>query len=251
MGCWNETCGFTSLPIYDNDPVRVMIIKRAKRPGNGGCYTIGPFDLYVPASFLVTGKYNDYGGVHLSDDQWELISTSARACDVNLDREHDEGKLGIPDNHSLWFIREDSYQMLATLPIESFRDGVQDVQSCEASLLENLATALEDYKEIKKVREYPDSSTIRSMFRDEVYEGVITETLMTIDPLLFEERYDEAVSVLSTLLPILRIQNAMGESRRNLMPAAGVGSQSAALDAHDHIARFVLESTKKQRHQYD
>lgn len=251
MGCWNETCSFTSLPIYDNDPVRVMIIKRAKRPGHGGCYTIRPFDLYVPASFLVSGKYNDYGGVHLSDDQWELLSTSARACGVNLERKHSEGKLGIPDDHSLWFIREDSYQMLSSLPIESFDDNVKDVQSSEVALLENLNTALEDYKEIKKIRQYPDSSTIRDMFRDEVYEGVIVETIRTLDPLLLEERYGEAMAMLSQLLPILRIQNAMGESRRNLMPPAGIGSQSAALDAHDHIARFVLQATEKQRHDFD
>ena len=50
MGCWNGTCGLTSLPILDNEEVYVFILENR---GNGRI---------LPCLLPIRAKYNDYGG---------------------------------------------------------------------------------------------------------------------------------------------------------------------------------------------
>lgn len=50
MGCWNGTCGLTSLPILDNEEVYVFILEDR---GNGRI---------LPCLLPIRAKYNDYGG---------------------------------------------------------------------------------------------------------------------------------------------------------------------------------------------
>jgi len=50
MGCWNGTCGLTSLPILNNEEVYVFILEDR---GNG---------IILPCLLPIRAKYNDYGG---------------------------------------------------------------------------------------------------------------------------------------------------------------------------------------------
>jgi len=57
MGCWNETCGLTNLPIRYNDEVVGFLLLENSYPEidyhcNG---------LYTLMSLPFTGKYNNYG----------------------------------------------------------------------------------------------------------------------------------------------------------------------------------------------
>lgn len=63
MGCWNETCGLTQLPIFSGDPVRLFFLNyvgNAEENHAGHCYTN---DIWSPQYLPVTARYNDYGGV--------------------------------------------------------------------------------------------------------------------------------------------------------------------------------------------
>lgn len=51
MGCWNETCFLTGLPIFAGQPVKLIFIAH---DGNGG---------WLPAALPVHGYYDDYGGI--------------------------------------------------------------------------------------------------------------------------------------------------------------------------------------------
>lgn len=64
MGCWNETCGLSHLPITGGDDVLVFIlaenVHRDRRSSGGFCY---PIDLWQPICLPFQGKYNDYGTI--------------------------------------------------------------------------------------------------------------------------------------------------------------------------------------------
>jgi hypothetical protein len=65
MGCWNETCGITNLPIVLNDDVVVIVIREnEKYPGTISSKKYGSVcDEWSPVGLPIFGKYNDYGGV--------------------------------------------------------------------------------------------------------------------------------------------------------------------------------------------
>lgn len=57
MGCWNETCMMTHLPIFYGEPAAVVLI--AERPAPGSMvYADGTF---APVSLPILGNYDDYG----------------------------------------------------------------------------------------------------------------------------------------------------------------------------------------------
>lgn len=62
MGCWNETCGITQLPINFGNKVRYFVLIYNDRPADGGgtCY---PADIWSPLGLAIQGTYNDYGGI--------------------------------------------------------------------------------------------------------------------------------------------------------------------------------------------
>jgi hypothetical protein len=57
MGCWNATCGLTSLPIISGEEVYVFPIVESYRADF--CYSTA---LYNPVIIPFRAKYNDYGG---------------------------------------------------------------------------------------------------------------------------------------------------------------------------------------------
>lgn len=59
MGCWNETCMLTNLPILTGDEVIAFLIQRNYMP-NAGCNPDGNFR---PITLPIVGRYDDYGGL--------------------------------------------------------------------------------------------------------------------------------------------------------------------------------------------
>ena len=56
MGCWNETCFLTGLPVFSGEPVRMLFIAM---DADGG---------WLPATLPIKGEYDDYGG--LMNEKW-------------------------------------------------------------------------------------------------------------------------------------------------------------------------------------
>ena len=57
MGCWNKTCGLSSLHITAGTPVYVFVLE--DKPDDSNCYSTS---LYRPLLLPFESKYNDYGG---------------------------------------------------------------------------------------------------------------------------------------------------------------------------------------------
>lgn len=64
MGCWNETCGISQLPIHVGDKIRAFILLdntyKGRLEGGGTCYSSGE---WAPFGISISGEYNDYGGI--------------------------------------------------------------------------------------------------------------------------------------------------------------------------------------------
>jgi hypothetical protein len=57
MGCWNETCGLTNLPILYREPTVMVFLAILPQKGYA-CYTT---DYAEPISLPIYGKHNSYG----------------------------------------------------------------------------------------------------------------------------------------------------------------------------------------------
>ncbi len=61
MGCWNQTCAITNLPIYAGEEVEVIMLQFSNMiAGSSLCY---PYFYHVPIPLTFQGIYNDYGAV--------------------------------------------------------------------------------------------------------------------------------------------------------------------------------------------
>lgn len=74
MGSWNATCGVTQLPIFAGDRVVAipLVVKQhdfLSRDSLTGSGSSSNDVIAQPFALPVVGKYNDYGGVALDDDQ--------------------------------------------------------------------------------------------------------------------------------------------------------------------------------------
>lgn len=59
MGCWNQTCAITNLPILSSEPVYTFFLRHTGTTADR-CYSSSFWQLYP---FHFTGKYNEYGSV--------------------------------------------------------------------------------------------------------------------------------------------------------------------------------------------
>ena len=59
MGCFNETCMLSNLPILAGDEIVTLLLMETEE-GRGSC---NPGVFFHPVPFMIYGKYNDYGGV--------------------------------------------------------------------------------------------------------------------------------------------------------------------------------------------
>lgn len=63
MGCWNETCAISFLPIRAGEKIKMLCLENMvydDETGKTVCYST---DLYSPLCFPISGTYNDYGGI--------------------------------------------------------------------------------------------------------------------------------------------------------------------------------------------
>src|SRR5690349_9155524 len=118
MGSWAEGCCISNLEIAPGDRIVVGFLKKARYDGHGG------FAKYEPATPLLRGVYDDYGGCDVKDTD----ANKALFLAV-LKRLHDDPDVELPalenlDNVDaglsplgcdLFMAREDALNMLRTV----------------------------------------------------------------------------------------------------------------------------------------
>jgi hypothetical protein len=121
MGCWNEIDGITNIPVRHGEKVRVMLIKKQK---NTKWHHLRVFAFFTPVTFLVDGKYDDYGGIeNVSERHMELFKKCLEEHDVPTNI-FEFTKNGIrmksfeSEEYFLWFTLQDTWKVILTIPME-------------------------------------------------------------------------------------------------------------------------------------
>lgn len=98
MGCWNETCAISNLPIRAGDPTYFIMLTRTPwehKDGSTGCYYN---DHWFLRSLPVLGEYDDYGKIEEWKKDWihDLIIEQFKLDLVNKDQNQREETINIP-----------------------------------------------------------------------------------------------------------------------------------------------------------
>lgn len=85
MGCWNETCMITQLPIKEGDKIVIIPIRKIGEVGiDSSCYTDTCFK---PLPIILRGKYDDYGRAYdVTGDVDQFIYIMDKVA--NVDKDH-------------------------------------------------------------------------------------------------------------------------------------------------------------------
>lgn len=294
MGCWNESCGVTGLPVaqWPDAKVRYMIIRKVKRSKHDHA-VFYPFDIFQPVSVLVEGEYDDYGGVDLTDEAKAALFASLKDCDIEFTEVEMHGNFrvngdeySLPMDHYHWFIREDAFQMLHTLPMrDSYDNPKKTLGDAEK---ETIAKALEISEDITKSSalfgslmssyrlndafgrlEMPQPP-IYPILKDRVLKGIVPMDRVQAEEILdqklkAQEEGTEAPDLdailaalpkpdLSTvepnarpLLDLNRILYGMLLLRKQLHPTGGAGSQAWNDTAYEVYGEFVAKTARDYR----
>jgi hypothetical protein len=254
MGSWNESCGFTNLPITYREKVRFMLIEPT---GKQDTLFYG-YDLFSPVTPMFVGEYDDYGGVEFDE---ATLAQFRAACRYYAP----SGGRGVRingDDWSFdadlwgWMMREDAYQMLLSMPLDAYdpdtyeplnvtisdiekkrRSRLQDSQRGEFSRL-----SFSEY-EIKRVftgREMRTPLAYKRAFSD------VTEIIYGSDT----KEYQLMSTIEERLEPLHALENlllGLDLTRKVLHPMGAGGSQSWNHTCYDHLGKFIVEQAEKWR----
>ncbi len=262
MGCWNETCAITNLPILYGEAVYGLMLSQwpADAYSSRGCHA-GDFWQLLPC--MVQGNYDDYGRVEDIDDlDLELIRKHQRLCDIDGDKLEDitqellfklekDGKLfhaniygsaprlvqfimikktvidDIKSNFKLKYhypVREYTYQQIVDTMIEYCNNYAQSLK------VDDYSDTLLNYDPSIGRKVDPFAKSILQNCRSSVidWHRVANQDQKSI------ERNCEYIT-----LKVL-LDNLLDGSRQLWSPTAGKGSQDTETDIHRYIANLVL-----------
>lgn len=88
MGCWNQTCSLTNLPIKYEDKVVIIPLMLSNPKIDGLTYDIN--DKYSPFCVPIIGRYNDYGGIEDVENEDIVISILTSLNFFTFDKDEKE-----------------------------------------------------------------------------------------------------------------------------------------------------------------
>lgn len=248
MGCWHETCGLTNLPITDGTRVRVMLITRVPQTPHDIPYStvMDPLELFVPATVLARGAYNDYGWITFDEGEEDRFYGSAEKVKLKLARKESGPEL--PLDTFQWMIREDAFDMTFDLPFEYFGrlrprpETVGMAEAAQAARLWKLRKSIDQMEAGRRVESFEDREEYNAFL---AHEGIPSWPLLRK---LFEYRTRgypaelsdaEAQQNTDDLMRIYRIYLALGAMRKILVPTYhGSSPQHWNDGAYAHLGKF-------------
>ena len=260
MGCWNETCGFSNLPITDNMPVRAMFVQRVQKERRSNGNLFYAFDLFHPATIMIKSTYNDYGWLNVTaDDICPLIGNIEQmGLDISF-KNADNGfrpKDDLPSGTYLWMIREDVYQMLRNIPLDYWGDKPKTVGDCVDRLRTDYAQIV---IEIKAELSDPASKTSQMG----IWDFGLRDRMDRLFSLQEMPRWplhrhlaplsgiDAPPENVDELIDLLQIFVAMNAVRKTMVPTIGAGSQNYNERGYRVIANFMINAMEEYNKEID
>jgi hypothetical protein len=240
MGCWNETCGLTNLPILENESA-VLVLLAIQSNITSACYTS---DFAEPVALPIFGKYNSYGEVEQVTNEADvnafLQAMHFGEVDTNL-------KVSINDVYELQTHLEglsvQTWKVLRLSKVMFKRSAWDAILAHQEKTIpwreefyakeenrtpRNLRQVLESFF-VELKQDYPLAIGLRdrSNFKMVLPAGIEPRELNN--------------SQISALVDLMIFDSALAASRRCWQPTSGAGSQSSETSEQEFIAQLTLK----------
>lgn len=272
MGCWNETCFVSKLPIhYDEDIVMILCVDTPF--ADGQVHTCYPCDSYKPFGYPIYGKYDDYGGIKDIKNAEKVLKYLEIFAFSRVDDDDEYEVTAGNLNEFLNLVSEQKIKcsfyskpitpMLIKRPLyDKLINHVKNrkMYSGETYKTEFTNTVMSELRKIKPRVVKADEDTLgyelyhatdihaaQLSHRDSGHE--ITNYLLTR---ILRKLVDGKTGSreLNDLLEIMCLKTAFQLLRIGYFCTSGAGSQSDEMLIHKLVAKFVIDECKRKIDEY-
>ena len=225
MGCWNETCGLTNLPIFYGEKTCAVIIEEL-RPYNKSCLSA---ENWCPIGPAIWGNYSGYGYIEDIHDEEEVKNFYRHVMEKNGAKFVDKSMNACMFDHLDIFFR-----YVQEGEIYCIHDGT----------IHHLQVVLFSKDAVERAKKNPDLMFYKTMKPEDIFctYGMRSKLLRTF--------YNAGAD----LTDVVTIDLALRKLRRNWCPTSGYGSQNSIetewladwYKAVAEKARALYEETKRE-----
>lgn len=280
MGCWNETCYMSNLPILWGDKIALIVLGPTSiQKISENCY---PEDNYVPLGFPIIGEYDDYGGIEnavINPYMEQYLQTFAKlyhkktGCDFYNPEYEDyqwvsfEKFLGDLCRHSLYvdavmsnkkqelefvMIHYNLYQQLLTDMAN--RIPYNKTETLQVLLKNKVLSAIKECDDAKKYYvsiNLPKHLWVMSDTFSEKCKYSNDYRWKSLDKMIdyYQNTFDE--TIIDDSVNHMLWYKVMLYSRKGYHCYSGGGGQSQEYQIHKIIANFILNKCEERRHDED
>lgn len=261
MGCWNETCMLSHLPIMIGDAIKtIILIKRNNEPCSENVYFD---DGYTPLTFPFDATYNDYGGVEnvaLSDysliqiastklfakdnTPYDFTSVEQLVDDINQTDIYTKTAMGMRKLECV-YIHKKLYDTL--IEKISTRKPYNQSKSISELLMEKYSSVKDEWLDVIKNGKPFDKENwmtmrlVASVFENanaySFIQNLITYNVIKADNIdkFIKEAHDYRLFTYT-----------ISEGRIGYITRCGTGDQCRSIFTQKIIAEFILNEAKRQ-----
>ena len=225
MGCWNETCGLTNLPIFSGEKTCAVIIEEM-RPYNKSCLSA---ENWCPIGPAIWGNYSGYGYIEDIPDEEEVKAFYRQVMEKNGAKFVDKSMNACTFDHLDIFFR-----YVQEGEIYCIHDGT----------IHHLQVVLFSKDAVERAKKNPDLMFYKDMKPEDIFctYGMRSKLLRTF--------YDAGAD----LRDVVTIDLALRKLRRNWCPTSGCGSQNSIetewladwYEAVAEKARVLYEKSRRE-----
>ena len=256
MGCWNETCMVSHLPIFENDKVAMMLIIPRFSDDGPVSITAEYDDAWMQLGFPFIGKYDEYGGIK-NVEKNRMNKQFFKNC-VNL-YYVDDAKQGLRE-----YKFESSEQFCADIVNgELYVKGEDDeFAQIEYGLIHH-DLYVDLILEIGSRIPYPTDTTYATCLKEKMSKisesyrrnanlyptgqiSALFDVSSKYDPLEFFLRHNASHDTIVELIEFLIWKQVMTKLRKGYFSLCGRGSQSSEMYLHKMVAEFVLRKCEER-----
>lgn len=198
MGCWNETCGLTNLPIFYGEKTCAVIIEEL-RPYNKSCLSA---ENWCPIGPAIWGNYSGYGYIEDIPDEEEVKNFYRQVMEKNGAKFVDKSMNACTFDHLDIFFRY-------------VQEG--EIYCTHDGTIHHLQVVLFSKDAVERAKKNPDLMFYKTMKPEDIFctYGMRSKLLRTF--------YNAGAD----LTDVVTIDLALRKLRRNWCPTSGCGSQNS------------------------
>lgn len=229
MGCWNETCGISHLPITGTSKVvEIILIENNKHTfSRGSCEVM---DRFTPLFLPIYGESDDYGGLEkiekniITEKLVEIISTENPKKEITCIEDINENieKLKFKDrNLGRMYILREIYNRLT--------EGIISEYSRDVNIY------------LDECLKFPtDPFDIEFNFaQTRLVSCLSSMRYFRLHPYMLKLKDDERLEAIGEYVRLLILEGFMTKTRRMFIPQCGIGSQEEEYEEHLKLAKIV------------